>query len=807
MKEKLDRKEIRENIKNKLSRHYGITIEEATKAQMYKSCARTVLEILLEKRAEYNQKLKKNQNKKVYYLCMEFLVGRSLKNNLYNLGLNQVFQDVLAEWNFNLEDLYEEEPDAGLGNGGLGRLASCYLDSLATLDYPAMGYSICYEYGLFKQKIVDGWQMELPDIWLPGGDVWLNKRNDLTVQVKFEGNVQQIWTEEGLRVEHQNYDEVEAVAYDMMISGADSEDVAILRLWRARDIKNFDMKSFANGDYEHAMMENNSAELICKVLYPSDNHFEGKSLRLRQQYFLVSASIQNIVREHLNEYGTLKNFSDKVAIHINDTHPALSIPELMRIFMDEHQFTWNEAFEMVTKSVSYTNHTVLAEALEKWSEDLIKKQLPRIYEIIKELNDRLCREMWMKYPGNWEKVEQMSIICHGQVRMANLSVYGSSHVNGVSQLHSDILKNEVFADFYQTTPDKFTNVTNGIAHRRWLCQANPLLTKLLDDCIGDGYKKDASELAHFRKFSNNTAILDHLEEIKLQNKMAFTNLLKSRGITVDPHSMFVVHAKRLHEYKRQLLNALRIISLYLDLKENPNLDIVPQTFFFAAKAAPGYHAAKEVIKLICHLSAEIEKDPIIREKIRVVFLENYCVTMAEHLMPAAEVSEQISLAGKEASGTGNMKMMINGALTIGTMDGANVEISEAVGKENIFIFGMNAHEAEKKWKEGYAASAYYHNNEKIRRVVDRLRTGFNGESFDVIYRYLLVGEYGVGDPYMCLADFEDYLKVHSELSEVYQDSIRWNRMSLYNIAGAERFAADRSIKEYADRIWELTPLK
>ncbi|WP_042347161.1 glycogen/starch/alpha-glucan phosphorylase [Bacillus massiliigorillae] len=807
MEETQLKNEIRNSIEHKLSRHYGISVEEASRNQMYKTCARIVRDLLLEKRAKYHEEMKKKQNKKIYYLCMEFLIGRSLKNNIYNLGLDNELQEVLSDWNFQLEDLYEEEPDAGLGNGGLGRLASCFMDSLATLGYPAMGFSICYEYGLFKQKIVDGWQMELPDIWLPGGEVWLKKRTDLTFPVKFEGELKEVWTENGLRIDYNNCNEVEAVAYDMMISGADSDDVAVLRLWKAQDIKNFDMNSFSNGDYNRAMMENTSAELICKVLYPSDNHAEGKTLRIRQEYFLVSASIQNIIHDHLRKYGTLNNFSEKVAIHINDTHPAMCIPELMRIFMDEYQYTWNDAYKMVIDSVTYTNHTVLAEALEKWPEVLIKQQLPRIYEILKELNEQFCQQLWNQYPGDWDRIERMAIISNGQIRMANLSVIGSSHVNGVSKLHSDILKNDVFHDFYQNTPWKFTNVTNGIAHRRWLCQANPELTKLLDECIGDEYKKDASKLAHFRKYHDNLDVLQRLDNIKLNNKIRFSNLMKNKGVTIDPYSMFVVQAKRLHEYKRQLLNVLRIISLYLDLKENPNMHVVPQTFLFAAKAAPGYFAAKEVIKLINHLSVEIEKDPVLRQNIRVVFLENYCVTMAETLMPAAEVSEQISLAGKEASGTGNMKMMINGALTMGTMDGANVEIFDAVGKDNIFIFGMNADEVERRLKSGYAASFYYQNNPKIRRVLDCLRKGFNGESFESIYRYLLVGEYGMGDPYMCLADFDDYLKVHDQLSETYHNRNKWNTMSLYNIAGAERFAADRSVQDYASQIWGIEPLK
>lgn len=803
----LTKQDLMNLIDKKLSRHYGIRAEDANRKQIYNSCARTVLEILSEKRTLYNEKMKEKQAKKVYYLCMEFLIGRSLKNNLHNLGLEPIFRDLLNEWNINLDDLYEEEPDAGLGNGGLGRLAACFMDSLATLEYPAMGYSICYEYGLFKQRIVDGWQMELPDIWLPGGHVWLNQRNDFTFHVKFGGQVEEEWTEQGLKIKHLNYDDVEAVPYDMMIPGANSEGVAILRLWRARDIKNFDMSSFATGDYDRAMKEKMGAELICKVLYPSDNHFEGKTLRLRQQYFLVSASIQNIIAEHLQQYGRLDNFSEKTAIHINDTHPALCIPELMRIFMDDHQFEWKEALKMVTETVSYTNHTVLAEALEKWPEELIKNELPRVYGILKALNEDKCQKLWDQYPGDWQRIERMSIVSHGEVKMANLCVVGSSKVNGVSKLHSDILKQQVFPDFFQTRNEKFTNVTNGIAHRRWLCQANPGLTKLLDECIGDDYKKDASKLAAFRRFYDNEEVLQQLKKIKLENKIRFSNMLEKSGVPIDPNSLFVVQAKRLHEYKRQLLNALRIISLYLDLKDHPQMEMVPQTFLFAAKAAPGYHTAKEVIRLIWNLSAEIEKDPILREKIRVVFLENYSVSMAEHLMPSVEVSEQISLAGKEASGTGNMKMMINGAITMGTMDGANVEIYEAVGAENIFIFGMRADEVNRKWKEGYAASSYYHHNEKVRRVVDCLRIGFNGESFESIYRYLLVGEYGIGDPYMCLADFEDYMNVHQNLVEDYRDERKWNNMSLVNIAGAERFAADRSIQEYANRIWKLDPLR
>ncbi len=805
---KITEKEAAGLIKSKLSKYFAVTPQEATKEQIYKATVMCVRDILLEKRSAFNKKVYKEKGKKVYYLCMEFLLGQSLKNNAYNLGIKDSFEKALEnDFGCTLEDLYDIEPDAGLGNGGLGRLAACFMDALATLDYPAMGYSIRYEYGLFKQKIVDGWQMELPDIWLPGGEVWLTQRPDKTYKVKFDGYIKENWTEQGLKIEHIDAKEVEAVAYDMMISGKDSEAVSVLRLWKTQNIHKFDMKTFSQGDYMRSMQEDNEAELISKVLYPDDNHFEGKSLRLKQQYLLVSAALQDIIADHKRRYGSLDTLPDMAAIHINDTHPALCIPELMRILIDENGYSWESAWDIVTRTVAYTNHTVMSEALEKWSEDLIQRRLPRIYMILKEINQRFCADMWNKFPGDWDKIERMSIFSHSQVRMANLSVIASHHVNGVSSLHSEIIKNSIFKDFNDVYPEKFTNVTNGIAHRRWLCQSNPELTALLSDCIGDGFVLDASKLSEFKKFENDEMVLKRLNEIKMHNKQTFCEYAKKKqGVIIDPNSQFDVQAKRMHEYKRQLMNALYIISLYNELKENPNKEMTPKTFIFGAKAAPGYYFAKQIIRLICCLSEEIAKDPVISKKIRVVYMEDYCVSMAEKLMPATEISEQISQAGKEASGTGNMKFMINGALTIGTLDGANVEMKAACGDDNIFIFGFTAEEVDRLWAHGYNSTEFYANNPKLEKVIAALNRGFNGQSFSDIASYLLTGS-PVADPYMCLADFGAFCDIHQKVDEVYKNKLLWAKKSLNNIASAGVFSADRSIKEYADRIWHLKRIK
>ncbi len=807
MNSTLTEQEAQQLIKGKLSRYFGVTPAEATKEQIYKAVVMSVRDIMLEKRQKFHIETKKAKAKRVYYLCMEFLMGRTLKNSVYNLGIQASIDGALKDFNTSLEELYDEEPDAGLGNGGLGRLAACFMDGLATQNYPAMGFSICYEYGLFKQKIVDGWQMELPDVWLPGGEVWLTQRSDKSFIVKFDGELEEKWTEQGMEIIHRNAKEVEAVAYDMMVSGADSKAVSVLRLWRSRARQNFDMKLFSQGEYAAVMQEDNEAGLISKVLYPSDNHSEGKSLRLKQQYFLVSASLQCITSDHKRRYGSLKLLPKMAAIHINDTHPALSIPELMRILVDENSFDWDTAWGITTATCAYTNHTVLAEALETWSENLVSRRLPRVYAIIKEINRRFCADLWNRFPGDWSKISRMAIISHNQVRMANLSVMGSHSVNGVSALHSDIIKESIFKDFYDYTPEKFQNVTNGIAHRRWLNQSNPELCALLNDCIGEGYAKDASKLANFKKFENDASVLKRLDEIKQLKKEQFASYAKKhQGVIIDPNTLFDVQAKRMHEYKRQLLNVLHIISDYKALLENPDMDIQPKTYIFGAKAAAGYYMAKQIMKLICYLSEDIKKHPKIAEKINVVYMENYNVTMSEKLMPASEISEQISLAGKEASGTGNMKFMINGALTIGTMDGANVEMCEHVGEENIFIFGLKADEVAEIWGKGYNSSSYYNQDMNMRKIIEALIVGFNGTSFADIANYLLRNA-PVADPYMCLADFESYVSTQNAMSNLYRnDKKSWNQKSLRNIAAAGFFAADRSIRDYAANIWDLKQL-
>lgn len=801
------RKEIQEAIQNKLSRFFSVSIEEATKEQMYKATVFTVRDILAQKRKSFNAKTKEQGKKKVYYMCMEFLMGCSLRTNLCNLGLEKDYFAVLKESGFDLNEIYEMESDPGLGNGGLGRLAACFMDSLSTLAYPARGYSILYEYGLFKQKLAEGEQIELPDVWMPGGDAWLVPRQDKSCFVRFGGTITEKWDNGRCEIIHENYEEVEAVPYDMLVSGADSEAITTLRLWEAQDTRKFNMELFSQGQYVKAVEENTIAQTISKVLYPNDNHPEGKLLRLSQQYFLVSASLQNIIHDHISIYKNLNTLPEKVAIHINDTHPALCIPELMRILMDMHNYSWEQAWDMVVKTMSYTNHTVMPEALECWNEGLFRLKLPRLYMIIREINERFCADAWNRFPGNWDKVGRMSIINHGQIRMANLSVIGSHHINGVSALHTDILKSDTFRDFNDMYPERFLNVTNGIAHRRWLCYSNPRLASLLDKAIGKGYRTEAAQLEKFLQYKDDATVLEELAKIKRANKVDFSNYMaRTAGVQLDPDSMFDVQVKRIHEYKRQLLNAIHIISLYCALKENPDMEMKPVTFIFGGKAAPGYYMAKDIIRLICYISADIQKNPKIKEKLNVLFLENYNVSLAERLMPAADVSEQISLAGKEASGTGNMKFMINGAVTIGTLDGANVEICEEVGKDNIFIFGHTADEVDELWKKGYASSYYYNRNASLKRAIDYLQTGFNGRSFADIANYLLFS-YGVADPYMCLADFDFYQDAHKQLVDAYLDTEAWNKMSLVNIAKAGKFAADRSIMDYAHDIWHLHKLK
>ena len=794
----MDVENCKKLILEKLSCYLAAEPKTATKDQVYKAVCLTIRDLLITKKQRNNIEIRKKGLKRVYYLCMEFLLGRSLKNNLFNMGLTDVFKEAISLIGFDLDELSELEVDPGLGNGGLGRLAACFMDSLATCGYPAMGFSICYEYGLFRQKIVENMQVELPDLWLPSGEVWMLPRSDKSFKVPLGGYVKPYMHGERLCFAHNDAEIVEATPYDVMISGA-GEGVSVLRLWKASAYRSFDMQKFSKGDYFTAMRADSEAELISKVLYPSDDHYEGKQLRLSQQYFLVSASLQSILKDHVTRYGDLRLLPEKAAIHINDTHPALAIPELMRLLMDEHGFGWDEAWNITVNTIAYTNHTVLSEALEKWDIDLVMTRLPRIYMIISEIDRRFTMEM--KARGLGGALYNTAVLWDRQVRMANLSVIGSHSVNGVSELHTEIIKEKVFKDLYEAYPHRFTNITNGIAHRRWLCEANPGLAALIDSLIGDGYKREPNELSKLEKFVSDNGVLSRLGEIKLSNKERFSDfILRETGEKIDPRSRFDVQIKRLHEYKRQLLNVLKIIGYYLELKDNPNMAFTPQTFIFGAKAAGGYAHAKRVITLINCLAKETAGDISIRDKLRVLFVENYNVTLAERLIPASEVSEQISLAGKEASGTSNMKLMLNGALTLGTVDGANVEILEKVGKENMFAFGLSADRAERMWNSG-EASNLYSSSEEIRRVVAGLKKGFAGESFIDIATYLTIGEYA--DPYMCLADYEDYKRAAALMDAKYALPDQWNRSSLINIARSGDFAADRCITEYATKIWHL----
>ena len=791
----MTKQQVKAQIEAKLSHFMGVSPQEASDEHYYRALALILKEKMNAGRKEFVKNCDNAGKKKIVYLCMEFLMGRSLKNTLYSLNLTDVFREALQDYGVKLDKLYECEPDAGLGNGGLGRLAACYLDGLATQGYHATGYSILYEYGIFKQKLVDGWQTELPDFWLPGGEVWLERRDDSVFPVLFEGHIEETWDNQYHHIDMVNAKQVYAVPYDLYVAGKDGRGVSVLRLWRAQS-PGIDMEKFNQGDYMRAMEQNAMAEVISKILYPSDNHPEGKSLRLRQQYFLVSASIQDVVGRHLRRFGTIDNFADEVAIHINDTHPTMAIPEMMRILLDECGYGWDAAWNIVTKTFAYTNHTVMKEALECWSEELVSRLLPRIYQIIKEIDNRYRGFIW-SVTGDADKVERMAVISGGAVRMANLCVAACHSVNGVSALHSEILKETVFRDFYTVTPDKFTNVTNGIAYRRWLCQANPELTELIADLIGDKFILDGDELLRLREFKDDKGVLQMMQKIKRDNKAAFADYIrKTTGVKLDPDSVFDVQVKRLHEYKRQHLNAFQILSQYLAIKENPNGDFTPHTYIFAAKAAPGYFLAKKIICFICALADMINNDPDVKGRLKVIFVEDYNVSVAERLMPAAEISEQISLAGTEASGTGNMKLMINGAVTLGTMDGANVEIFEAVGKDNILIFGMNADEVRALQKSGYYPGAYYQNNADIRRVIDRINAGIGGKMFPEIGQSITNH-----DPYMVLADFADYRAAQQRAVELYKDKTLWTQMSLMNIAGAGRFAADRAVNEYARNIW------
>ena len=798
-----NKENLKEAIVQKLRLNYGCTEQQATDGEMMKACAMVLRDIMAERGVQTREETVREEKRKVHYLSLEFLMGRSLMKNAFNLELLDELTAAIDELGFKAADIFDMEPDAGLGNGGLGRLAACYLDSMTTLEIPAAGYSICYELGIFKQKIVEGQQVELPDDWMQLGDAWLLPKLQEAEEVHFGGKVRTRWDNGHLMVVHEDYTRVLAIPCDMEIAGYDTDHVNTLRLWQARSPKPIDMKLFSEGQYLHAAEERAMADAISQVLYPEDNHYEGKSLRLKQQYFFVSATIQSITRKHIQQYGTLKNFHEKNVIQINDTHPTLVIPELMRILVDDAGMDWDEAWNITTHCVAYTNHTVLSEALEVWPQQLFETLLPRVWQILQEIARRWQARV-EEYYHDPVKTAKLAIIWDGSVRMANLCIAGSMAVNGVSALHSEILRKDLFRDACQMEPEKFKNVTNGIDHRRWVPQINPGLDGLLRDLIGEGYLTRPTELAGLEKYAGDKAVLQRLEDIKKQNKLAFAAFArKHQGVVLNTDAIFDVQVKRLHEYKRQLLNALQIIYLYQRLQDDPNLDIPPQTFLFGAKAAPGYAVAKRIIHLINSLADQVNSDPLCKDRLQVVFLENYRVSLAEVLMPASEVSQQISTAGKEASGTGNMKFMMNGALTVGTLDGANVEMHGLLGDENMFLFGLHADEVE-HLRHTYDPNLLYQRDPVLRRVLDQLKVGFrDGVSYEDLFQRLVTGADGQADQYMVLADFTAYCQAESRMRHTYTDRETWNRMSLTNIARSGVFAADRAIGQYADTIWHV----
>ncbi len=799
---KYTKREFEKLLKDKLMSECNVTIDAASADQIYRCLAMITRQIMSDRQKQYQSKVLGEGKKQIYYLCMEFLMGRSLRTSLFNLGLNEVAESVLADADVKIDTIYEQEPDAGLGNGGLGRLAACYLDGMATDGIPGTGYSILYEYGIFKQKIVDGWQQETADNWLPGGQVWIKSHPDQAQEIRFDGQAIETWEGGFHHVKYENYNSVIAVPNDMYVAGYGSNGVSKLRLWQAK-APSFDMSSFNAGNYNTAISQSASAELISKILYPNDNHTEGKILRLRQQYFFSAASIADILQNHLNQYGTLDNLADKIAIQLNDTHPTVAIPEMMRILLDECSYEWDAAFDICRKVFAYTNHTVMSEALEKWNADIFRNTLPRIWQIVCEM-DRRCRaDLAKAFPGDQGKIDYMAIIGDNQVRTANICAYTCHAINGVSKLHSEIIKDSVFHDYFLYKPQAFKNVTNGIAYRRWLLCSNPGLTHLLEETIGDGFKTDASELKKLEKFVDDKTVQAAAAKVKRENKANFANYLqKATGQVIDPDSIFDCQVKRMHEYKRQHLNALNIAAEYLYLKNNPNAEFTPKTYIFGAKAAPGYYMAKQMIRMICKLGKLIDEDPAVRGKLRIVYLEDYCVSLSERLMPASEVSEQISLAGTEASGTGNMKFMLNGAITLGTLDGANVEIADAAGHENEIIFGMLTPEVNALKGMGYHPNAFINGDNTAMAVLDFLEKGWNGENFNEVTSNLRNS-----DPYMVMADFKDYRRAQHDLQELYRDKQKWNHMSLKNISNAGIFSADRSIMDYARDIWGATPVK
>ena len=801
----ISKKKFKHAFKSKMYSLYAQPVEEASKDEIFRVLCCVIKDFI----AKEWVGTRIDKEKAVFYFSMEFLIGRQLQSNLLNLDVEHEIEEGLKELGIDLNEIIETEPDPGLGNGGLGRLAACFLDSMASVGISGHGYGIRYKYGLFEQKFVNGSQVELPDNWLKNGQYpWETVRPNRAVVVKFEGDAYLKQRADGnLDVVHENYIPVMAMPYDIPIIGYENHCINTLRLWKSEILnRNFsEVNKNAknqNGSYEDALKYKYYTEEISQVLYPNDSNYAGRLLRLKQEYFFVSAGLQDIIRKCKKNKVSMRDLPKKVAIHINDTHPTLCIPELMRILLDEEGFSWDEAWDITTRVMSYTNHTILAEALEKWPVEMMKKLLPRIYMIIEEIDRRYVEYLQSKYHDDWGKINYMRIINNGEVRMAHLCIRGSHSVNGVAKLHTEILEKEELKDFYNDEPYKFNNKTNGIAHRRWLMSCNKELSDLITELIGDDWKKDTSKLKDLEKYLDNKKVLDRVGEIKYNNKVKLADYIyEKQGIKVDPNSIFDVQIKRLHAYKRQLLNVLHILYLYHEILDNPEFEIIPRTFIFGAKAAPGYYLAKCIIKLINSVADLINNDPRVKDKVKVVFIENYGVSIAEKIIPAANVSEQISTTTKEASGTGNMKLMMNGAITMATMDGANVEISEQVGKENMFIFGLNAEQVLEYNKcGGYSSKDLYHSDRKIKRVVDDLVNGFIpglGKDGIAIYDSLIT----YNDEYFVLRDFYSYIKAQKSLQELYRNQDLWNKISLKNTACSGFFSSDRTIEEYINDIW------
>lgn len=806
----MEKQELQEALRDNLKSLYRKTIETAAPEELYQALVFSLREEITDKWLKTQEAYQAQDVKTVYYLSMEFLMGRFLGNTLLNLSENDTVRDALEELGIDYNLLEAQEEDPGLGNGGLGRLAACFLDSLSTLGYPAYGCGIRYRYGIFTQKIENGYQVEVPDTWLKDGDPWAIRRSEYEVKVRFGGTVRAVPKGNGeYRFLQENCQTVVAVPYDYPVVGYGSDVVNTLRLWEAHPQNALDLKSFNEGNYQKALEEENLARVITEVLYPADEHIQGKELRLRQQYFFISATVQRVIAKFKETHTDFWALPDKVAFQLNDTHPSMAVAELMRVLVDENDLPWDMAWEITKKVCAYTNHTIMAEALETWPMELFSRLLPRIYQIIEEINRRFCEELLQKYPGDGEKIRRLAVIADGQIRMAHLAIVGSHSVNGVAALHTEILKRQELAGFYRLFPEKFNNKTNGITQRRWLRHANPALSALITDTIGDGWITELYQLEKLLPLVEDPAFQASFLSVKKQNKLRLAAYIqKTTGLLVTPDSIFDVQAKRLHEYKRQLLNILHIISLYQELKRNPDLDMVPRTFIFAAKAAASYHRAKLIIKLINNVAQVVNFDPDIGGKIKVVFLENYSVSLAELLLPAADVSEQISTAGKEASGTGNMKLMLNGAVTIGTLDGANVEILEEVGPDNCFIFGMTAEEVKARW-QNYDPWMVCNLDQRLRMALTALIDGTfsqgNLDLFQDLYDSLLQGPNA--DPYFVLADFAAYHAAQQAVDRAYRDKTRWAKMSLMNVAKSGKFSSDRTIREYAGEIWDISPVR